>query len=293
MAHSGSFLERQYCAFAGIARGQNSRDFVAGLVARGYATAITHGSVRRGRIYHVHHKPLYEAIGEPDDRHRKPQTIGRMVQRLMILDGVLGDRSCWWMSSERDKRSYFATTRQTGLSAPGVPADRVRERPAEDHSVLPGQAPDRRPEARSRPPCVPLSRDADPADRLPDVPAAPRGAVPHAAHLDGAGAGPASVLEGCGALQGRPPRRALDADRAAHRGPLGDLLPRAARDRWTHQRPVGRVPHQGVPALRDGAVCQPLPSLAAHGRSHSQGRVIARPPRRTGAQAGVRAKFNC
>lgn len=117
MAHSGSFLERQYCAFAGIARGQNSRDFVAGLVARGYATAITHGSVRRGRIYHVHHKPLYEAIGEPDDRHRKQQTVGRMVQRLMILDGVLGDRNCWWMGTERDKRSYFATTRQMGLSA--------------------------------------------------------------------------------------------------------------------------------------------------------------------------------
>jgi hypothetical protein len=117
MAHSGSFLERQYCAFAGIARGQNSRDFVAGLVARGYAMAVTHGSVRRGRIYHVHHKPLYEAIGEPDDRHRKPQTIGRMVQRLMILDGVLGDRSCWWMTPERDKRSYFATTRKMGLSA--------------------------------------------------------------------------------------------------------------------------------------------------------------------------------
>jgi hypothetical protein len=121
MAHSGSFLERQYCAFAGIARGQNSRDFVAGLVARGYATAITHGSVRRGRIYHVHHKPLYEAIGEPDNRHRKPQTIGRMVQRLMILDGVLGDRNCWWMGTERDKRSYFAKTRQTGLSAPEYP----------------------------------------------------------------------------------------------------------------------------------------------------------------------------
>ena len=78
MAHSGSFLERQYCAFAGIARGQNSRDFVAGLVARGYARAVTHGTVRRGRIYHVHHKPLYEAIGEPDDRNRKRQTLGRM-----------------------------------------------------------------------------------------------------------------------------------------------------------------------------------------------------------------------
>ena len=117
MAHSGSFLERQYCAFAGIARGQNSREFVARLVARGYATAITHGSVRRGRIYHVHHKPLYEAIGLPDDRHRKPQTVGRMVQRLMILDGVLADRNCWWMGPACDKRSYFATTRKTGLSA--------------------------------------------------------------------------------------------------------------------------------------------------------------------------------
>src|SRR5712691_5460670 len=75
------------------------------------------GSVRRGRIYHVHHKPLYEAIGLRDDRHRKTQTLGRMVQRLMILDGVLGDRNCWWMGTERDKRSYFATTRETGLSA--------------------------------------------------------------------------------------------------------------------------------------------------------------------------------
>ena len=121
MAHSGSFLERQYCAFAGIARGQNSREFVARLVARGYATAITHGSVRRGRIYHVHHKPLYEAIGLPDDRHRKPQTVGRMVQRLMILDGVLADRNCWWMGPACDKRSYFATTRKTGLSAAEYP----------------------------------------------------------------------------------------------------------------------------------------------------------------------------
>ena len=121
MAHSGSFLERQYCALTGTARGQNSREFVARLVSRGYAMAITHGSVRRGRIYHVHHKPLYEAIGIADDRNRKPQTIGRMVQRLMMLDGVLEDQSCWWMSPERDKRSYFATTRHVGLSARQYP----------------------------------------------------------------------------------------------------------------------------------------------------------------------------
>src|SRR6185295_2973788 len=71
-------------------------------LGHGYATAITCGSVRRGRIYHVHHKPLYEAIGLPDDRHRKLQSLGRMVQRLMILDGVLGDRNCWWMGPACD-----------------------------------------------------------------------------------------------------------------------------------------------------------------------------------------------
>ena len=38
MAHSGSFLERQYCAFAGIARGQNSREFVAHLRKNGLLT---------------------------------------------------------------------------------------------------------------------------------------------------------------------------------------------------------------------------------------------------------------
>ena len=121
MAHSGSFLERQYCAFAGIARGQNSREFVGRLVGRGFATAVTPGSVRRGRIYHLHHRPLYEAIGEMNNRHRKPQTIGRMVQRLMILDGVLGDRHCWWMGTENDKRTFFATTRQMGIASPDYP----------------------------------------------------------------------------------------------------------------------------------------------------------------------------
>jgi hypothetical protein len=86
MAHSGSFLERQYCAFAGIARGQNSRDFVAGLVARGYARAVTHGSVRRGRIYHVHHKaerfmPSDAARGD-GNQHRRGVAAAVGIKRL-------------------------------------------------------------------------------------------------------------------------------------------------------------------------------------------------------------------
>src|SRR5262245_8670923 len=81
MVHSGCFLERQYCEFTGTVRGQNSREFMARLVARGFARAIEPGPVRRGRLYHVHHKPLYEAIGQADNRNRRVCTIGRMVER--------------------------------------------------------------------------------------------------------------------------------------------------------------------------------------------------------------------
>jgi hypothetical protein len=75
MVHSGCFLERQYCEFTSTVRGQNSREFMARLVARGFARVIEPGAVRRGRLYHVHHKALYEAIGQArgaDARQDRP-----------------------------------------------------------------------------------------------------------------------------------------------------------------------------------------------------------------------------
>ena len=121
MVHSGCFLERQSCTFTGTARGQNSREFVARLVARGFARAIEPGPLRRGRLYHVHHRPLYEAIGHPDNRNRRLHATGRMVERVMMLDAVLSDRRCWWLSSEADKRTFFDLTQQTGLSPEEYP----------------------------------------------------------------------------------------------------------------------------------------------------------------------------
>lgn len=121
MVHAGCFLERQYCAFTGTARGQNSREFVARLVARGFARAIEPGPIRRGRLYHVHHKPLYEAIGLPNDRHRRLVSLGRIVEKVMILDAVLGDPSCWWLSPEADKRTFLADTREITLRPEDYP----------------------------------------------------------------------------------------------------------------------------------------------------------------------------
>ena len=103
LVFSGVFLEGQYCRFAGIVHGQKSHDFIERLIARGYVTPITPRSVRRGRLYHLQHKPLYEAIGEPDNRHRKPTTVGRLIRRLMVLDAVLSDDGYHWLGTERDK----------------------------------------------------------------------------------------------------------------------------------------------------------------------------------------------
>ena len=51
LVYSGVFIERQYRAFAGIAHGQKTHDFLATLVNDGYARAITPGALHRGRLF--------------------------------------------------------------------------------------------------------------------------------------------------------------------------------------------------------------------------------------------------
>ena len=99
LVHSGVFIERQYRAFARIAHGQNTHDFLRKLVSLGYATAIIPAALHRGRLFHVQFKALYEAIGEPNNRNRKPASLGRFVERLMVLDAVLADRHYGWLGT--------------------------------------------------------------------------------------------------------------------------------------------------------------------------------------------------
>jgi hypothetical protein len=107
LVHSGVFVERQYCSFAGIVHGQKSTDFVKLLVERRYATPIMTGPLHRGRMFHVHYKPVWSAIGEPDSRLRKPAAPGRLFERVMILDAVLEGRDFAWLGTAIDKRRHF------------------------------------------------------------------------------------------------------------------------------------------------------------------------------------------
>jgi hypothetical protein len=107
MAHSGVFLDRQYCRFSGIAHGQKSHDFIDRLVQRGFARVEATSHLYQGRFYHLHHKRLYSLIGQTDNRNRKRAHRSRMIERLMLLDIVLDDREVLWLGTESDKARYF------------------------------------------------------------------------------------------------------------------------------------------------------------------------------------------
>jgi hypothetical protein len=66
LVYAGVFVPRQYCAFAGIAHGRKSYDFVAKLVARRYAKLIETGALHRG------YRP-------PGSAHRAGNVVRRQV----------------------------------------------------------------------------------------------------------------------------------------------------------------------------------------------------------------------
>src|SRR5215211_3617436 len=107
LLHAGVFVERQYCSHVGIVHGQKTTNFIKALVDLRLATPIAPGKLHRGRMFHLHYKPLWAAIGEPDNRFRKPTAQGRMIERVMLLDAVLDDRECTWLGPSMDKRRHF------------------------------------------------------------------------------------------------------------------------------------------------------------------------------------------
>lgn len=118
MRHAGVCVPRQYAAFAGTAYGQKVNAFFAKLLERGYATSCDclHN---RARLYHVHHRPLYEAIGEPRSHYRRPVPASRAIERLMRLDGLLSHPELDWLATEREKVDLFTAT------VPSLPSERL------------------------------------------------------------------------------------------------------------------------------------------------------------------------
>ena len=125
MRHSGLCIKRQYGAFAGVARGgQKCNAFFDKLVTHGYAIAsdCVHN---RARLYHVHYKPLYHAIGEPESRYRRGVPARQVVDRLMRLDAALMSPDLDWLATRSEKFAYL--TARTEAQSPESPAGAASE----------------------------------------------------------------------------------------------------------------------------------------------------------------------
>jgi hypothetical protein len=135
MLHSGVCLRRHYSGFAGLTPGRKVHEFFELLLQRRYATAR-----RCGRspawLYHVRFKPLYAAIGEVDNGHRKEPTLPRAVERLMLLDAVMEQTPpAVWLATESEKVAHFTLDRRIpvedlpGLTFRGADGETVRRFP--------------------------------------------------------------------------------------------------------------------------------------------------------------------
>jgi hypothetical protein len=109
--HSGVCVMRHYSSFAGIVFGQKTRKFFANLVRLGFVSTYDCAH-NRGRVYHVRHRAIYEAIGEPDSRLRRPPGVPRALERLMLLDAILENPESVWMSSSTEKLRRVAAARR-------------------------------------------------------------------------------------------------------------------------------------------------------------------------------------
>jgi hypothetical protein len=119
MRHSGLCVKRQYAAFAGIKPGgEKCQVLFDKLMRRGYA--MTSECIHnRARLYHVHHKPLYHAIGEPESRYRRAVPARAVMDRLMRLDTALLSPDLDWLTTRAEKRAY-ATSKVAGTSEGAV-----------------------------------------------------------------------------------------------------------------------------------------------------------------------------
>jgi hypothetical protein len=138
MRHAGVCVPRQYASVAGIANGgKKSNEFFDKLVRRGYAAAsdCLHN---RARLYHVHHKALYRAIGEASSRYRRPVPARLATERVMLLDAVLTMPNLEWLTTVCEKRTYLASL----TSAAADPAPDGPPEPASGKDLeLPGAFP--------------------------------------------------------------------------------------------------------------------------------------------------------
>jgi hypothetical protein len=63
----------------------------------------------RARLYHVHHRALYHAVGDADSRYRRAVPARSAAERLMRLDAALTGPDLDWLTTKTEKVAYLQT----------------------------------------------------------------------------------------------------------------------------------------------------------------------------------------
>jgi hypothetical protein len=103
--HSGYFTVRQFLDFAGAKSGKRNARLVEKLFGLGHASAQRFR--RRSMVYHLHSRPIYDAIGKPDLRNRRGHELDYIKARLLALDYILANPEDDYFETAEAKRQYF------------------------------------------------------------------------------------------------------------------------------------------------------------------------------------------
>lgn len=113
--HSGVFVMRQYTAYAGITFGAVTDQFVNKAATRRHIKPFP--TRNRTLVYQVC-KPVFIAIGEPDNRNRRMKQVDLTRLRLMGLDFVLRNQEHRYLATETEKLEYFTPLAGSTVSFP-------------------------------------------------------------------------------------------------------------------------------------------------------------------------------
>lgn len=111
--HSGCFVTRQYSEFADVKPGAVTDQFTRKAAMRRHIKSYP--TRNRTLVYQLC-KPVFVAIGEPDNRNRRMKQADLTRLRLMGLDFVLRHPSHRYLATEKEKVDYF--TALTGSRVP-------------------------------------------------------------------------------------------------------------------------------------------------------------------------------
>ena len=112
--HSGYFLRRQFCP----KRGKLAEALCRKVLALGHARTAVYA--RNTHLYHLCAKPLYAALEQQDNRHRRQHDPFYLRAKVMGLDYVLAHPGYRFLPTEQEKLEYFCEVR--GIAQKALPA---------------------------------------------------------------------------------------------------------------------------------------------------------------------------